>query len=851
MLSKAERDACTLSTYIYLPVLRRSLNVWVYRSIDWKSDDGSLVDYRTRFRSSRTALSRGFVLDVDAEDNVYFAFDPQIFPSGEHRVRRILCDWAARKIERRLLDRQVSFADASLAPAREAGGPLPAYDIAGYARLVAGERPGADGRIRRWRNRPCDLVAARFRAGSSPAAASAFARVASAADRTLRGAKSSSPNFVRVYDYFLLSGGRGGVVGAGDENGKEGAGPVTVAVVQEATDLDLQTFLQWCSFEGQPEAYEALLRGLVAQVLAALHAAQAARLPVAGSPHVRAPLGYFHGSLTRPPSSSSSRRLSAPPSRGGRCCGRTRSRGACGSRFLLYRFASAAERGEGPPPPGAPPLRGPFAAISGTLLTGHAPSVERVLFSARGRGGGEGTCATLFGAGPGSPADAIATMHSRRPGARSPSSSSGASPSPSSSSSEDEEAEADASLASSLQYRPVPPRVSAWVAGAPAGFPDDLSSVPPASGGPSAPQSSPPTARGPAPRPLAAPAAAPAAPRRRREQRPSAGGSSQGKGSPAKEDDGEGRWDDEPPSPAPTRRTRPAPTPSPPPSSPPGDPVPTSTSAPPRAGPSSRSLQRPADPAALSRRLLAAAAASPSSKGPQPMVSMDPAPLGPRNRGPPSVASAYPAAREPAAAPSLRPAGGSSASSARSLRSLALGGAQSAGASRPRRGLLTPAQIAASPASRSRTVDVEGRLSPSPATGHQHPRAASGAPLPLGTGQDVRRFGASLYLLLSALEGQNGPVPAQLRDLLGAMVGPELTLEELDEWGPGELDPAKEAARKEPPPPRALLEHPFLAPLRILPCPDARTPADFPPRGATLAFVEHPDDPCLPPPPGP
>jgi len=264
-------------TSIYVPQLYRTFNVFI--------PEQNALAFSIRFAGSEKILKRGYILDVDPRTgNIFFWYDPSRWAAVIHS------DWCKRKVGKLLAKRKQEILviaaaqgkigsdvplwddlDVSLAGAREeafaikptvptASGEatFPVYNMQDYARTICA--PNGQYTEGIWRGYGFELVGFEF---DLPVKASYFgsARIAACLDRACNVAKTASPNFLRVYDFFAL-------------NNTPQSRRIRVVAVVEPTNMDLETFLSSLDLTQYPNEYEDLMRGIIAQVVLAIHAAQ-------------------------------------------------------------------------------------------------------------------------------------------------------------------------------------------------------------------------------------------------------------------------------------------------------------------------------------------------------------------------------------------------------------------------------------------------------------------------------------------------------------------------------------------------------------------------------------------------
>eukprot|EP00741_Cyanophora_paradoxa_P021207 tig00000237_g20468.t1 len=221
---------------------------------------------------------------------------------------------------------------------------------------------GKGGRAGTWRGAPARVYVQAFE-GPLRAEHLAPARIAATLDAAVCQARTASPGFLRVYDFFAL--------GAPDA-------PAALATVAEPYDLDLETYIRFAGFGDSAQRRHEVLRGAIAQVLLAMDAAVSARFEggafasqrmLGGAGDDGRSLQFVHGDL-RPSNVALllSRRMRAE------LAAQHARAGASPAHWKLGNKASAAFPGAytalhgRPPPTGSTPY-GPVAAQTGRLAS--------------------------------------------------------------------------------------------------------------------------------------------------------------------------------------------------------------------------------------------------------------------------------------------------------------------------------------------------------------------------------------------------------------------------------------------------------------------------------------------------
>eukprot|EP00741_Cyanophora_paradoxa_P005137 tig00000863_g4979.t1 len=281
-----ERAEAVFRTSIYVPHLNRTFNVFVPPLVN--------IPFERRFAGCDRVLERGYALDVDPHTGaVFFLYDARRLESV------VYSDEVKRKIGALLVKRrqealesvpnadQFPFfddLDISLTAAREAmlNDPArpqyPEYNMSTYTRQIAAVpgRPYVEGQ---WRGVPFELVGYEF---ELPLRREHFgaARIAASLDRICSLAKTSSPNFLRVYDYFALR-----------DFSETNRSRVRVVTVAEPTEKPLLKFLAALDTGGNSAELDEILTGIICQVIVAVHSAQNASFD-------GKPAAFRHGDLS-------------------------------------------------------------------------------------------------------------------------------------------------------------------------------------------------------------------------------------------------------------------------------------------------------------------------------------------------------------------------------------------------------------------------------------------------------------------------------------------------------------------------------------------------------------------------
>jgi len=264
----AELGSCVFRQSLYLPFAKRSFNVYVYESDQFfagETEQAPSQSFEKRFEGAKGILSRGYALDIfRGSGDIFLLFDSSRFPTVQVQNNVIASKWTLQRVRKILTAENLHFLDTSVTGAREAAKELPRYAEDAYFKTVGLDPKGYTGF---WRGRPCELACTDFLENLS-ATLFASARIAGSMDRAVRGAKTASPNFLRVYDYFSPERFQPRL------DKKSGKARITVAAVVEPTDLDLQSFVRFLTFADAPQMLEEFLQGVLVQVIVTLHAAQ-------------------------------------------------------------------------------------------------------------------------------------------------------------------------------------------------------------------------------------------------------------------------------------------------------------------------------------------------------------------------------------------------------------------------------------------------------------------------------------------------------------------------------------------------------------------------------------------------
>mmetsp|Transcript_12835 Transcript_12835/g.20957 ORF Transcript_12835/g.20957 Transcript_12835/m.20957 type:complete len:964 (-) Transcript_12835:903-3794(-) len=299
ILAQEERDWCRPLGSLYVPSLARTYEVVPH----------SARNFRGRYAHNRSALRNGYTLALASRSLLVCSFDAthmswsDVWPLVQARLLKAPATRGGRPVVSPLVVKDESWASCKEPGQNVVSVPkaLRRATLAEYLQLVSAVKPpsssediesgsgggggGGGGPSSNWRGLPFMVAFVLVPSELPPEVNMSPARIAYALDRCCSLGKNSSPNFLRVYDYSLEE----------RITSSTKSRVSKLAVISEPSDIDLETYIRRIVIR-DPQRRVELLRGIISQVVLALHATHTCLLQDAHSGQLL-PLAFVHRDL--------------------------------------------------------------------------------------------------------------------------------------------------------------------------------------------------------------------------------------------------------------------------------------------------------------------------------------------------------------------------------------------------------------------------------------------------------------------------------------------------------------------------------------------------------------------------